>query len=136
MVLSWWKKSKGLWFCPVLQLVAKITSNCWVYNSHDFDTDHRLVITTLNTPVTKVARFIGRKKTVIMKRIDFSAINDESESIFFNTVTENLSDYDHTTQTHRKIGQYYKKQCRKLHFRWIDVQKWRPKNIICYLKKD
>ena len=77
--------------------LRKFTSNCRVYNSYDFDTDHRLVIATLNTPITKVARFIGRKKTVIMKRIDFSAINDESESIFFDTVTENLSDYDFTT---------------------------------------
>ena len=67
------------------------TTNCRVYNSYDFDSDHRLVVASLQTPVTKIARFIGRKKVIIKKKIDYSAINDEIETNFVNAVTRNLS---------------------------------------------
>ena len=51
-----------------------------------------MVVTSLTTPITKVARFIGRKKTAMKKKINFSAVNDETESNLFNAVTESLSD--------------------------------------------
>ena len=83
--------------------IRKFTKNCRVYNSYDFDTDHRLVIASLNTPVTKIARFIGRKKTVIKQRINFSAIDDVAESNFINTVTENFSNYKFDESTNIEL---------------------------------
>ena len=83
--------------------IRNFTTNCRVYNSYDFDTDHRLVIASLNTPVTKVARFIGRKKTVIKQRIDFSAIDTVAESNFINTVTENFSNYNFNESTNTEL---------------------------------
>ena len=38
-----------------------------------------------------------------MKKIDFSAINEESESIFFDTVTENLSTYNFSTASNSEL---------------------------------
>ena len=42
--------------------IRQFVTNCRVYNSYDFDSDHRLVIASLKTPSTKRARFVMRKK--------------------------------------------------------------------------
>ena len=39
---------------------SQYVTNCRVYNSYDFDSDHRLVIADMITPCTKVARYITR----------------------------------------------------------------------------
>ena len=85
--------------------MRKFTSNCRVYNSYDFDSDHRLVIANLNTPITKIARFIGRKKTVIKQRINFSAVDEATELNFLETVIENLSDYDLNGLTNTELSE-------------------------------
>ncbi|XP_066928505.1 uncharacterized protein [Clytia hemisphaerica] len=51
--------------------------NCRVYRSFDFDSDHRLVIATMNTPLTKKARY--RKRTVKKKakNLDLATFNND-----------------------------------------------------------
>ena len=44
------------YFIPSCSLLRQYVQNCRVYNSYDFDSDHRLVITDLCTPCIKVAR--------------------------------------------------------------------------------
>ena len=43
--------------------LRRYVTNCRVFNSFDFDSDHRLVVANLTTPTTKKARFINRTKT-------------------------------------------------------------------------
>lgn len=57
--------------------------NCRVYNSFDFDSDHRFVAATLKTPTSKIARFVKRKIPKISKPHDLSVLKDE-------TVAENF----------------------------------------------
>ena len=40
--------------------LCQYVSNCRVYISYDFDSDHRLVIADICTPCTKVARYVKR----------------------------------------------------------------------------
>ena len=54
--------------------------NCRVYNSFDFDSDHRLVIANLLTPCTKVSRHKRHRKKTVKKRFDFRSLkNSETE---------------------------------------------------------
>ena len=42
--------------------LRQYVSNCRVYNSFDFDSDHRLVIADIHTPSSKIGRYISRTK--------------------------------------------------------------------------
>ena len=68
-------------------------TNCRVYNSFDFDSDHRLVIATLNSPSTRKARYVRdtvRKKTRTKSKIYCSAINDEMIELFHEKMSNSL----------------------------------------------
>ena len=54
--------------------LRQYVSNCRVYNSFDFDSDHRLVIAKLSTPTSKKARFIKRNKITRRAKIDFDSV--------------------------------------------------------------
>ena len=71
--------------------IRQFITNCRVYNSYDFDSDHRIVIASLNTPSTKIARYIKRKKKNVCKRIDFTKITDELNDNFQESVSESLN---------------------------------------------
>ena len=74
--------------------LRQYTTNCRVYNSFDFDSDHRLVIATLNTPSTRKARYTVRKKTPDKLKINFSSINDEMINLFHEKMSNSLNDID------------------------------------------
>ena len=66
-------------------------TNCRVYNSFDFDSDHRIVIVNLNTPSCKTARYKHRKKES-QKMLNLRSLNDvQTERTFVETVANKLS---------------------------------------------
>lgn len=48
-------------------------TNCRVYNSFDFNSNHKLVIANLSTPTSKKAMFIKRNKFARRDKIDFES---------------------------------------------------------------
>ena len=70
--------------------IRQFVTNCRVYNSYDFDSDHRLVIASLKTPSTKRARFVMRKKKPVKSKIVFSAITNDMIESFQKKVSDKL----------------------------------------------
>ena len=79
--------------CSWLQQYA---TNCRVYNSYDFDSDHRLVVADLNTPGNKFSRFRKWNPKIAHKKYDFAAL--QTEEINHNFLT-NLSNMWENAQT-------------------------------------
>ena len=71
--------------------LRRYVTNCRVFNSFDFDSDHRLVVANLTTPTTKKARFINRTKTKRQKRINFEAITPAMSELFKDEVSRKLN---------------------------------------------
>ena len=65
-------------FVLVCSWLRQYTTNCRVYNSYDFDNDHRLVIANTKTPCTKTARYINRNKKPKSKQFYTAALLDRS----------------------------------------------------------
>ena len=78
-----------------MQLASPYVSNCRVYNSYDFDSDHRLVIADICTPCTKLARYVRQAGTSTKKHVNLNYLKqpDISER-FINTTTEKLEHLD------------------------------------------
>ncbi|XP_066919455.1 craniofacial development protein 2-like [Clytia hemisphaerica] len=53
--------------------LRQYAKNCRVYRSFDFDSDHRLVIATLDTPCTKQARYRIRKRKSGCTKFDMNS---------------------------------------------------------------
>ena len=70
-------------------------SDCRVRTSFDFNSDHKLLVTTLRTPKSKVARFITRKAKK-KKKLDLELfMNDEIiQQNFVNNLEERFSQLD------------------------------------------
>jgi len=65
--------------------------DCRVRTSYDFNSDHKLLVTTFRTPKTKSARF--RKRTAIKKRkldLKFFMTDEELQREFIRTVNNNF----------------------------------------------
>ena len=77
-------------FILVCSWLRQFTKNCRVYRSYDFDSDHRLVITTLNTPRTKTARYRKRKKKKSSKKLDIKMLETISLNQPLRILTPNL----------------------------------------------
>ena len=60
--------------------------NCRVYNSFDFDSDHRLVIADIGTPSSKIGWYVLRKKTQKNNALNLKCL---WEPLFHNTFIEN-----------------------------------------------
>ena len=58
--------------------IRQYITNCRVYNSFDFDSDHRLVIAKLETPSTKTARFKNQPQKTSSIKYDSSALRDQT----------------------------------------------------------
>ena len=70
--------------------LRQYTHNCRVYNSFDFDSDHRLVIASLKTPCNKVTRYVKQNKKQT-KKLDLSALkNRDVETAFVDSAIEKL----------------------------------------------
>ena len=67
-------------------------TNCRVYNSYDFDSDHRLVIAHISTPGTKAARYIPRSTKLVKKqKLNLKSLDNMTiHSNFINTAAEHL----------------------------------------------
>ena len=71
--------------------IRQYVTNCRAYNSYDFDSDHRLVIASLNTPGTKVARYVKRNEKVVKSTIDLKALNNnENANKFVNNAVSKI----------------------------------------------
>ena len=72
------------WFCQYF-------SNCRVYNSYDFDSDHRLVIADICTPCTKVTRHVKRAAVSTKNHVNLNCLKQPNISQrFVNTTLEKL----------------------------------------------
>ena len=71
--------------------LRQFVTNCRVYNSYDFDSDHRLVVTNLTTPCTKKARFLKRKKSSRGKKLNFDDVTHEMTEQFRDSVIRKLN---------------------------------------------
>ena len=77
--------------------LRQYATNCRVYNSYDFDSDHRrLVVADLNIPGNKFCRFRKRNPKVAHEKYDFAAL--QTEEINQNFLT-NLSNMWENAQT-------------------------------------
>lgn len=73
--------------------LRQFTTNCRVYNSYDFDSDHRLVIAHMNTPRDKVSRSIKRNPKTVHKKYDFGALQtNEVHQAFIAKISQSLAD--------------------------------------------
>jgi len=89
------KTMKVLDFILSCSWIRQYVRNCRVYNSFDFDSDHRLVAAILKTPSSKSARFIKRKKNILPKQHDLSALKDQTTATNFKTeAINNLNSVD------------------------------------------
>ena len=88
-------KTKKIYdFILACSWLRQYTTNCRVYNSFDFDSDHRLVIATLKTPSSKKARFIIRKKNPVKPKIDFTALTTELIESFQEKMSVSLNNHN------------------------------------------
>ena len=87
--------------------LRQYVSNCRVYNSYNFDSDHRLVVAHLNTPCTKVARYINRPLKQEKKYLDLSSLNDPIiENNFINAAVENIQTLPIGDNNNNEINDY------------------------------
>ena len=87
--------------------LRQYTTNCRVYNSYDFDSDHRLVIATLNTPCTKFARYKKQEKKTVRKRLDMTSLENQVIKTGFNTtLAANLNDKEWDTKSNEFIQEH------------------------------
>ena len=78
--------------------LRQYVSNCRVYNSYDFDSDHRLVIADIHTPSTKVGRNIKRKVVPKKKILNLKCLKQtEIQDRFISTTVTKLENIDLTT---------------------------------------
>ena len=72
--------------------LRQYTTNCRVYRSYDFDSDHRLVIATLTTPCTKASRYRKRRKTTKNKQLDLKMLDNEIiKNQFIQNAVDNIN---------------------------------------------
>eukprot|EP00111_Clytia_hemisphaerica_P017270 TCONS_00051124-protein len=83
--------------------LRQFVMNCRVFNSFDFDSDHRLVIAKLSTPSSKKARFKKHQKRTRKQKINFAAITQEMTDRFSNNVTGKLEADDVTQSQSNKF---------------------------------
>ena len=69
------KTKKVYDFILACSWLRQYVRNCRVYNSFDFDSDHRLVIATLITPTSKVSRYVKRSAKR-KKKLDLRYLRD------------------------------------------------------------
>ena len=74
--------------------LRKYVTNCRVFNSFDFDSDHRLVVAHLCTPTSKKARYINRTHTKRQKKMIFEAVTPEMTGLFKDEVSRKLNSND------------------------------------------
>ena len=87
--------------------LRQYTTNCRVYNSFDFDSDHRLVIATLNTPCTKFARYKKQEMKAARKKLDMTSLENHAIKTDFNTnLSANLNDKEWDTKSNEFIQEH------------------------------
>lgn len=83
-------------------------TNCRVYNSYDFDSDHRLVIANLSTPCTKMSRYKKHRKKSSKKRFDFKSLRcAEIEENFKRTLSNKLEFAQAEMQSNTQLNEHF-----------------------------
>lgn len=86
-----WKTKKTLDYHISDDYLRQYCKNCRVYNGFKFNSDHRLLVSSWRTPMTKRARFKKRKKGESSIKFDLSGLRDGSlKTNFKNVVDETL----------------------------------------------
>ena len=76
------------WLCQYVE-------NCRIYNSYDFDSDHRLVIADLCTPCTKVACYKKQHLITNKKHLNLNSLKDpDVQQNFLETAVNKLESID------------------------------------------
>ena len=75
--------------------LRQYVTNCRVYNSYDFDFDHRLVIADICTPCTKVARYVKWTAISTNKHVNWNYLKQLKQSErLVNTTLKMLENLD------------------------------------------
>ena len=89
------KTKKVLDYIVVEQYVQQYVEECYVGNDYDFESDHRVVITEMNTPRTKKARW--RPKNKVIPRRDNKAFEENAiQEKFIEKVETRFQSYQNT----------------------------------------
>ena len=84
------KTKKVIDYVLVEQFVQQYVNNCFVSHDSHFESDHRMIVTDLCTPMTKKARW-RQKKVVSAPSPDIKALNNpEISKAFVSNVTQEL----------------------------------------------
>ena len=86
-----WKTKKTLDYHISDDYLRQYCQNCRVYNGFKFQSDHRLLISSWRTPMTKRARFIKRKKGESSIKFDLSGLRDGTLKTKFKKLVDELS---------------------------------------------
>ena len=79
----------------VEQYVQQYVEECYVGNDYDFESDHRVVITEMNTPRTKKARW--RPKNKLIPRREIKAFEENAiQEKFIEKVETRFQSYQDT----------------------------------------
>ena len=70
------KTKKVLDYILVEKFIQQYIKECYVGNEFDFESDHRVIITELNTPRTKRARW--KPKNKVLRRRDIKALEQSA----------------------------------------------------------
>ena len=96
------KNSNVLWRRSTKR-ISKYTTNCRVYNSFDFDSDHRLVVSHMNTPGNKSSRVRKRKAKTIRKKLNYKLL--ENDDMCENLISKFSNSWDKRKTPQRKTPQ-------------------------------
>ena len=89
--------------------LRQYSSDCRVRTSFDFNSDHRLLVTTFRTPKTKVARFVNRN--FIKKKkldLDFFMNNELLQQDFVDNLEERFANFDDTNSIDEKDAELFR----------------------------
>ena len=91
-----WGTEKCLDYHLCSDYLRQYCTNTRAYHGFKFDSDHKLVISTWNTPITKRARYVKRKKSSTSPKFDLSGLRDHTlTEQFKNAVDVTLATMQH-----------------------------------------
>ena len=92
-MVQWWPENeKVIDYVLVEPFVQQYIKNCEVRSDFDFESDHRLIIASIETPKTRKARR-SPKKVRKPGKLDLNALKDiDTEQLFTREVTCKIND--------------------------------------------
>ena len=97
------KTKKVLDYVLLQRCIQQYVTECEVKKDVDFDSDHRLLVTSLNTPKSKAARW--KPNFAKPKKLNIEALRDDETRAKFIGKTVELMDWRESISTASKISE-------------------------------